>query len=114
MCDSLCAFINPSFSTGIIPDARVSPVYKGDGDVLNESNYRPISVIGNIVLLAQSEVKDPLLSNLSLNGLITKDQSAYLKHHSTATCLHRVVGDLLEMIDDGEMIVCCFLDISVL
>ena len=116
ICDSLCTLINKSFVTGIVPDdwklARVTPVYKGDGDRLNESNYRPISVIGHIVKLAESEVKEQLLYYLLTNGLITSDQSAYLKNHSTTTCLHKVMYDWQEAINDGEIIGACFLDIS--
>ena len=102
--------------TGIVPDdwklARVTLVYKGDGDILNESNYRPISVIGHIAKLAECEVKQQLLEYLTKNDLITVDQSAYLKNHSTTTCLHKVIGDWQELIDDGEIIGACFLDIS--
>ena len=116
ICDSLCSLINLSFATGVVPNdwklARVTPVYKGDGDVLSETNYRPISVIGHIVKFAESEVKEQLLNYLLFNELITVDQSAYLKNHSTITCLHRVIGDWQEAIDDGEMIGACFLDIS--
>jgi hypothetical protein len=116
ICDSLCTLINKSLKTGIVPDdwklARVTPVYKGDGDRLNESNYRPISVIGHIVKLAESEVKEQILHYLLTNGLITADQSAYLKYHSTTTCLHKVIFDWQEAIDDGDIIGSCFLDIS--
>jgi hypothetical protein len=116
ICDSLCTLINTSLVTGSVPDdwklARVTPIYKGDGDRLNETNYRPISVIGHIVKLAECEVKEQLVHYLVTNGLITKDQSAYLKHHSTTTCLHRVIYDWQEAINDGEIIGACFLDIS--
>ena len=116
ICDSLCSLINISFNTGIVPDdwklARVTPVYKGEGDVLNETNYRPISVIGHVVKLAESEVKHQLLSYLLRHNLITVDQSAYLKNHSTTTCLHKVIGDWQELINDGEKIGTCFLYFS--
>ena len=36
----------------------------------------------------------------------------YLKKHSTVTCLHRVVDDLCENIDDGLLCSACFLDIE--
>ena len=116
ICESLCELINLSLFTGIVPDdwklARVTPIYKGEGDILDESNYRPISVIGHIVKLTEGEVKEQLLDYLSTHNLITVDQSAYLKSHSTTTCLHKVIGDWQEFIDDGEMIGACFLDIS--
>ena len=44
--------------------------------------------------------------------MITPLQSAYLKKHSTVTCLHKVVYDFCEMIDDGDMCGICFLDIE--
>ena len=44
--------------------------------------------------------------------MITPLQSAYLKKHSTVTCLHKVVDDFCEMIDDGDMCGICFLDIE--
>jgi hypothetical protein len=116
ICESLCVLINLSLTTGIVPNdwklARVTPVYKGDGDILNETNYRPISVIGHIVKITESEVKDQLINYLEEHNLLTVDQSAYLKHHSTTTCLHKVIGEWQELIDDGEMIGACFLDIS--
>ena len=40
------------------------------------------------------------------------DQSAYLKRHSTQTCLHRVIDDWLEHINEGEITGACLLDIS--
>ena len=116
ICESLSVLISLSLSTGLVPDdwklARVTPVYKGDGDILNESNYRPISVIGHIVKITESEVKDQLINYLHKHNLLTADQSAYLKNHSTTTCLHKVIGEWQELIDDGEIIGACFLDIS--
>ena len=57
--------MNLSLSSGIVPNdwkiARVSLVNKGDGDTLNESNYRPISVIRHIVKLVESEVKKTII-----------------------------------------------------
>ena len=50
--DSLLYIINDSLSNGTFPDewklARVTPVFKNNGDVDVMSNYRPISVIGYI------------------------------------------------------------------
>ena len=53
-----------------------------------------------------------LLDYLTMNKLITVDQSAYLKNHSPTTCLHRVIDDWLEQLDDKNKIGACFLDIS--
>ena len=44
--------INKSLSSGVFEqdwkNARVTPIYKDDGDINDENNYRPIFVIGHI------------------------------------------------------------------
>ena len=51
--DSLLCIINDSLSSGTFPDdwklARVTPVYKNNGDA-NMSNYRPISNIHGLII----------------------------------------------------------------
>ena len=51
---SLTAVINASLSKGFVLDdwkvAKVTPAYKGKGDVLDKTNYRPLSVIAHINL----------------------------------------------------------------
>ena len=37
-------------------NARVTPIYKDDGDINDENNYRPISVIGHIAKMIESLV----------------------------------------------------------
>ena len=46
------------------------------------------------------------------NNLISLDQSAYLKNHSTQTSVHRVLEDWLENINEGEFTGACLFDIS--
>ena len=59
--DSLLCIINDSLSNGTFPDdwklARVTPVYKNNGDVNIMSNYRPISVIGHIAKMVEQLVR---------------------------------------------------------
>jgi hypothetical protein len=114
--DTLCKLFNISIKSGVIPEdwkiGRITPVYKGDGDILTESNYRPISVIGHVAKIMELNVKNQFISYLTENKLITIDQSAYLKQHSTVTCLHRVIEDWREIISDKNLVGTCFLDIS--
>ena len=46
--------INKSHKSGVFEqdwkNARVTPIYKDDGDINDENNYRPISVIDDIEL----------------------------------------------------------------
>ena len=113
---SLSRIINDSLLQGQVhmdwKRARVSPVYKGEGDLDFEGNYRPISVIGHIARLLESLVCSHIIHYLESHDFISQDQSAYLKRHSTQTSLHRVIDDLLENINEGELTGACLLDIS--
>ena len=114
--DSLLCIINDSLSNGTFPDdwkiARVTPVYKNNGDINVMSNYRPISVIGHIAKMVEQLVRSQLVSYLEEHAFISTDQSAYLKGHSTQTSLHRVIDDWLENINDNQTTGVCLLDIS--
>ena len=55
---------------------------------------------------------EQLVYYLEFHSLITPYQSAYLKKHATVTCLHRVVDDMCESIDDGLVYGMCFSDIE--
>ena len=114
--DSLLCTINDSLSNGTFPDdwknARVTPVYKNNGDINIMSNYRPISVIGHIAKMVEQLVRSQLVSYLEEHAFISTDQSAYLKGHSTQTSLHRVIDDWLENINNNQTTGVCLLDIS--
>ena len=77
--DSLLCIINDSLSSGTFPDdwklARVTPVYKNNGDVNIMSNYRPISVIGHIAKMMEQLVRFQLVSYLEQHAFISPDQS---------------------------------------
>ena len=100
---SLTDIYNLSLSTPVIPNewklARITPIYKGKGDISRAK-------------LFERRVSMQLLDYLESNDMITPLQSAYLKKHSTVTCLHKVVDDFWEMIDDGDMCGICFLGIE--
>ena len=114
--DSLLYIINDSLSNGVFPEdwklARVTPVFKNNGDVDAMSNYRPISVIGHIAKMVEQLVRSQLVNYLEEHSFITPDQSAYLKGHSTQTSLHRVIDDWLENINENQITGVCLLDIS--
>ena len=113
---SLANVINKSLSSGVFEqdwkNARVTPIYKDDGDINDENNYRPISVIGHIAKMIESLVSYQIIDFLEEHSFISMDQSAYLKRHSTQTSLHRVIDDWLENVNDGAITGACLLDIS--
>ena len=113
---SLANVINKSLISSVFEqdwkNARVTPIYKDDGDINDENNYRPISVTGHIAKMIESLVSYQIIDFLEEHSFISMDQSAYLKRHSTQTSLHRVIDDWLENVNDGAITGACLLDIS--
>ena len=58
--ESFARVINKSLESGVFEqdwkNARVSPIYKDDGNFNDENNYRPISVNGHIANMVESLV----------------------------------------------------------
>jgi exonuclease III len=112
---SLTALINASLQFGYLPPdwktARVTPAYKGKGEFNNENNYRPLSVIAHVAKVVELCVQRQLVDYLYKHNFISIDQFAYLKNHSTHFCLHRLLDDILENVNDKEITGMCFLDI---
>ena len=57
--------IHKSLESGVFEqdwkNARVTPIYKDDGDINDENNYRPISVVGHIAKMTESLVSYQIL-----------------------------------------------------
>ena len=91
--ESLARIMNKSLALGVFEqdwkNARVSPIYKDDGNINDENNYRPKSVVGHIANVVESLVRYHIIDFLESHNFISMDQSAYSKRHSTQTCLHR-------------------------
>ena len=112
----LCKLFNISLDTSVIPDdwkiARVTPVFKGKGEMTDVNNYRPISLIGHIPKIFVVAVHRQLLHYFQNNNLISIDQSAYLKLHNTQTALHRIVDDWIDDIAHNTYSGICAFDIK--
>ena len=61
------------------------------------SNCRPISELPHVVKIIETLVHHQLLEYLQNTKILTPDQSAYLKRHSTQTSLHKVIDDGIEL-----------------
>ena len=96
--ESIARVINKPLESGVFEqdwkeNPRDSPIYKDDGNINDENNYRPISVTGHIANVVESRVSYQIIDYFESHSFISMDQSAYLKMHSTQTCLHRVIDD---------------------
>ena len=112
----LSDLINLSIETDTVPQewkiARVTPIYKGSGCKEDPSNYRPISVVCHIAKVFEKVIALQFINYLTIHNLISEYQSAYLKGCSTQTSLHRVIDDIYESMDEGEITAACFIDIT--
>ena len=112
---SLSYLVNISLQFGHCPLewklARVTPAYKGKGHASEKTNYRPLSVISHVAKIMEHIIHKQLIRYLAEHKFISPDQFAYLKGHSTEHCLHRLINDILENINENEKTALCFLDI---
>ena len=71
-----------------------------------------MSIIGCISVVGERQVQAQLMSYCIKHELIAIDQFAFLKYHSTVGCLHTVIDDWYDAMNEGEYIMSCFLDVQ--
>jgi exonuclease III len=112
----LSVLINMSVECDMVPSdwkiARVTPIYKGNGSKEDPSNYRPISVVCHVAKVFEKVIARQFINYLTNHNLISEYQSAYLQGYSTQTSLHRIIDDIYEAMDEGEITAACFIDIT--
>ena len=111
----LAYIMNLSLTTGVVPSAwkvsRVSPIFK-EGDPLDTSNYRPISVIPACMKIFETLVHTQLYTFIDANNILTANQSGFRPKHSTQTCLIDVSDYLLDNMSSGLFTGAVFLDLK--
>ena len=117
MLPAVTAIINQSQQAGVFPtvfkEAIVKPLMKKPSlDPNSLKNYWPISNL----LGGQKSLKKIVLSQLSayLNAcnLFPTSQSVYRLGHSAETALLNMMNDILHALDNGDVTVVTFLDLS--
>ena len=119
--DVLAPFItelfNRSLSSGVFPTqfkaAYITPLLKKpDLDPSDGKSYRPISNLTVLSKVLERLVARQLIRHLSEWKLLPELQSAYRAYHSTETAVLRVVSDILEALDRGDLAALTLLDLS--
>ena len=119
--DVLAPFItelfNRSLTTGHFPDAFkmafITPVIKKPGlDETNPGSYRPISNLSVLSKLLERLVVRQLLEYLSSADLLPPLQSGFRPGYSTETAVLRVLADILQAVDRGDLAALVLLDLS--
>ena len=110
------ALCNSSYSSGLPPSqkhALVSARLKKttmDPDDLN--SYRPISNLSFASKLVERSVAACFVKHCDQIHLFPIRQSAFRRHHSTETAVLIVHNDIIRAIDNGQLTVMLFLDLS--
>ena len=107
--------MNLSISNGIVPDqmkiARVVPLFKADDQSLF-TNYRPVSVLPSFSKLLERIIYNRLLDYLAILHIICDNQFGFRKNHSTTLALINLHDKISSALDNGELAVGIFLDLS--
>ena len=113
--EPLSLIINQSLCSGIFPSklkiAKVIPLHKkNEKDLLD--NYRPISLLPSISKVFERIFYNQLYSYLTTNGILFKSQYGFRKLHSTETAAIELTDTLLQNLDNGDITIAIFLDLS--
>jgi hypothetical protein len=113
----LTYLFNRSFSTGVFPNryktAYITPIIKKPGAVPSDvCSYRPISNLPIASKLLERLVARQVVGHLKSNDLLPDRQSAYRSGFSTETAILRVLSDILEAVDEGDVAILALFDLS--
>ena len=106
---------NSSLKYGAFPDiwklAKVTPIFKS-GSKRDGNKYRPISVISVFSRMLEKIVHDQLSRYLISNKVLTPNQSAFRKMHSTIASLINGTDYWYEYMDNRQLNLAIFLDLK--
>jgi len=113
----LARLCNASILEGCLPlsqkEAIVIPALKKHGlDPAEMKNYRPISNLSFTSKLVEKVVLSQVAAHLAQNDLWPKLQSGFRKYHSTESAVLKVLSDIFCAIDQGNVALAAFLDVS--
>lgn len=91
--------------------AAVIPIHKSGIPTLI-TNYRPISLLPQIVKTFEKIIHERLYSFANLNGIITKEQGGFLPKLGTNDTIGKLLGDVYTNINRGEPTLCIFFDLK--
>ena len=81
-------------------------------DAADASSYRPISNLSVVSKLLERLIVRQLMDYLSDNDLLPPLQSGFRAGHSTETAVLRVLSDILQAVDRGDVAALVLLDLS--
>ena len=113
--EPLAHIMNLSIAYGIVPDqmkiARVIPLFKADDPSLF-TNYRPISILTSFSKFLERIIYNRILDYLTNLHILCDNQFGFRKNHSTMLALIDLHDKISSALDNGELAVGVFLDLS--
>ena len=107
--------INLSVRQGEVPDklkiARVVPIYK-DGDRLEVSNYRPISILSCFSKIYERVMFNRLYNHLEINNVLYRKQFGFQARNSTEHAALVLSDKILSAFEKNEFLLSLFIDLS--
>lgn len=68
-------------------------------------------MVSHIPKVLEKCINYQLMAFFDKHSLLTCDQSAFREKHSTVTAAHKLIDDLLDNINEGQINGSCFLDL---
>ena len=111
----LTIIFNESLLQGIVPDvlkvSKITPVDKG-GEVMNPSNFRPISTLSALTQILEKLVYKQLINYIEKHDILFQFQFGFRKGHLTAQAVSEIADNLREAIDNNLYTCGVFIDFS--
>ena len=92
--------------------AIVRPLIKKQDGGREFKNYRPVSNLSFLSKLLEKAALDQFINHCDEYDLMPDHQSAYRRGYSCETCVLYLVNNILWAMENGEILVCCMLDLS--
>ena len=112
---TLTQLVNISYKKAIFPTCMkkgiVRPIYKKD-DPEDPGNYRPITILSTLSKVFERSAADQQMEYYMTNQILNGTNHAYIRGHSTETCLHEIVNFIYRENDKGNLVGIASMDLS--
>ena len=112
---TLTQLVNISYKKSTFPNCLkkgiVKAVYKKE-DPEDPSNYRPLTILSTLSKVFERSAADQQMKYYMENHILNTFQHAYMKGHSTETCLNEMTNYIYGELDQGNLVGVASLDLS--
>ena len=111
----LTKLVNISYRKSTFPRCMkmgiIKAVHKKD-DPEDPANYRPLTILSTLSKVFERSAADQQMKYYLANNILNETQHAYMKGHSTETCLSDMVNYIYSENDKGNLVGVASLDLS--